>query len=155
FYNPAVGAPFYNDGDPLGGNYRLDDETYRLFIRSKILKNRTASTPEELISFLTSLFGRNIPIFLREDGNANMTIFFGRELSRLEQNLLNFISYELGYPSKLIPMTIGVGTKYGYFKGDNFFGFQGVPGAKGFGDKDQIKGWGENWDYDWGGTPNG
>jgi hypothetical protein len=151
-FNPAVGGVFYTEGSPLGGNYRLDDQTYRLFIRSKILKNRTASTPEELITFLNYLFWDEIPIYLKETGHAHLTIFFGRQLSQLEKNLLPFISYELGYPSKLIPITIGVGVEYAYFEATNFFAFQGVPGAKGFGDANATVGWGEDFGDDFGGT---
>jgi hypothetical protein len=152
YYDPSVGGYFYSEGAPVGGNYRLDDNTYRLFIRSKILKNRTASTPEELITFLSFLFGDEIPIYLKELGHAHLAIFFGRQLSGLERNLLSFVSYELGYPSKLIPVTIGVGVEYGYFIGTNFFAFQGVPGAKGFADADATTGWGEDWDFEFGGS---
>ena len=151
-FDPSVGGVFYTGGTPTGGNYSLDDETYRLFIRSKILKNRTASTPEELITFLNYLFGDEIPLYLKETGHAHLTIYFGRQLSSLETNLLSFISYELGYPSKLIPITIGVGVEYAYFDSNNFFAFQGVPNAKGFGDVDATVGFGDVWDEDFGGT---
>lgn len=151
--DPSVGGVFYTEGTPIAGNYRLDDSTYRLFIKSKILKNKTASTPEELIQFLTYIFGGNTPIYLRE-GASSITIFFGRQLSSLELNLLSFVSFELGYPSKLVPKTLGVGVEYAYFRGNNFFAFQGVPNAKGFGDKNELEGFGSDWDEDWG-SPEG
>lgn len=151
--DPAVGGVWYSQGTPIGGNYTLDDNTYRLFIKSKILKNRTASTPEELLQFLSYLFG-DIRIFLRE-GDAEFTLFFGRQLSQLERNLLTFTSYELGYPSRLIPKTIGVGINFGYFQEEAFFAFQGVPNAKGFGDLNESYGWGNNWSLDWGGNTTG
>jgi len=150
--DPSVGGVFYSEGSPTGGNYRLDDNTYRLFIRSKILKNRTASTPEELIDFLVFLFGDEIPIYLKETGNAHLVIFFGRPLSQLETNLLYFTSYELGYPSKLIPITIGVSVEYAYFDNKSFFAFQGVPNAKGFGSATDVVGYGDTWGEDFGGT---
>lgn len=148
--DPSVGGVFYSEGNPTGGNFTLDDNTYRLFIKSKILKNRTASTPEELISFLSYLFN-DTPIYLKE-GTASATIFFGRKLSALEVNLLSFVSYELGYPSRLVPKTIGVGVEYAYFQNEQFFAFQGIPNAKGFADADAISGFGYDWDYDFGGT---
>lgn len=148
--DPSAGGVWYTQGTPIGGNYTLDDETYRLFIKSKILKNRTASTPEELLQFLSFLFG-DIPIYLKE-GEASFTLLFGRPLSQLEENLLTFTSYELGYPSRLIPKTLGVGIDFGYFEANNFFAFQGVPNAKGFGDADMASGWGDDWGNDWSST---
>src|ERR1043165_731025 len=41
---PTTGGIFYGYGTDLGGNIRLDDDTYRLFIRAKIYKNSTTST---------------------------------------------------------------------------------------------------------------
>ena len=131
--NSVVGSKFYNLNDPLGGNVLFDDETYRLFIKTKILKNRTASTPEEFLSFVNFLFGTDTTAILSE-GQAEYTILFGRVLSPFEQTLLNYVSTAQGYPSRLIPKTVGVRVNYGYFESGNYFGFQGAPGAKGFGD---------------------
>lgn len=149
--DPSAGGVWYSQGSPVAGSYTLDDNTYRLFIKSKILKNTTASTPEELLQFLSFLYG-DIPIYL-EEGNANFTLFFGRELSTLEMNLLPFVSFDLGYPSRLIPKTIGVGIEFAFFDNNSFFAFQGVPNAKGFGDAVEIEGigWGEEWGEEFGG----
>lgn len=130
---PAVGSRFYNFGDALGGNVLLDDTTYRLFIKAKILKNRTAATPEEFIAFINFLFGTSTTAILAE-GQAEYTVLFGRELSEFEQVLLNYISTAQGYPSRLIPKTVGVRINFGYFLDGDYFGFQGAPGAKGFGE---------------------
>jgi hypothetical protein len=149
-YDPSAGGPFYSAGAPIGGNYTLEDGVYRIFIKSKILKNKTAATPEELITFLKFLFGDDILIYLKE-GDAAITIFFGRPLSQLELNLLNNVNYELGYPSRLIPKPVGVGVEYAYFKAPKFFAFKGVPNAKGFKDANAASGWGEDWDINYGG----
>lgn len=141
FSNPAIGSKFYDFGQPLGGNVLLDDETYRLFIKSKILKNRTASTPEEFLSFVNFLFGTTTTAVLAE-GNAEYTVLFGRELSTFEQVLLNYVSTAQGYPSRLVPKTVGVRVNFGYFLTNDYFGFQGVPGAKGFGEFTGTFGWG-------------
>lgn len=133
FGQPTIGSKFYDFGTPLGGNVLLDDETYRLFIKAKILKNTTASTPEEFITFVNFIFGSNTTAILAE-GNAEYTILFGRELSPFEQVLLNYVSYSQGFPSRLIPKTVGVRVNFGYFEAGNYFGFQGAPGAKGFGE---------------------
>lgn len=137
----TTGSRFYDFGTPLGGNVLLDDETYRLFIKAKILKNRTASTPEEFLAFVNFLFGTNTTAILSE-GNAEYNILFGRELSTFEQVLLNYVSTSQGYPSRLIPKTVGVIINFGWFLTDNYFGFQGAPGAKGFGEFSGTFGWG-------------
>ena len=149
-FDPSVGGSFYSAGTPIGGNYTLEDNIYRIFIKSKILKNKTAATPEELITFLKFLFGDDILIYLKE-GDAAITIFFGRPLSSLELNLLNNVNYELGYPSRLIPKPVGVGVEYAHFKAPKFFAFKGVPNAKGFKDANAAVGWGEDWDINYGG----
>ncbi len=132
FGNPATGSKFYDFGTPLGGNVLLDDETYRLFIKAKILKNTTASTPEQLISFINFLFGTTTT-YLAE-GDASYIVLFGRELTTFEQVLLNYVSTSQGYPSRLIPKTVGVRINFGYFFEEEFFGFQGTPNVLGFGE---------------------
>lgn len=130
--NSILGGKFFNFGDATGGNVLLDDETYRLFIKAKILKNTTASTPEEFISFVNYLFGTE-STFVAE-GQAEYTVFFGRPLTAFEQVLLNYVSTSAGFTSRLIPKTVGVRVNFGYFTDGEYFGFQGAPGAKGFGD---------------------
>lgn len=137
---PVLGGRFYDFGTSLGGNVLLDDETYRLFIKAKILKNTTASTPEEFLAFINFLFGTEKTALF--EGQAEYTVLFGRELSTFEQVLLNYVSNSQGYPSRLIPKTVGVRINFGYFQANNYFGFQGVPGAKGFSEFVGTFGWG-------------
>lgn len=129
----TIGAKWYDLGQPSSGNVLLDDDTYKLFIKTKILKNNTASTPEEFLTFINFLFGTDISAILSE-GNAEYTVLIGRELSPFEQILLNYVSTSQGYSSRLIPKTVGVRVNFGYFLSNDYFGFQGAPGAKGFGD---------------------
>ena len=138
--NPQIGSKFWSLGTPLAGNVLLDDETYRLFIKAKILKNQTASTPEEVLAFVNFLFGTEQSAIF--EGQAEYTIMFGRVLSLFEQNLLNYITNSPGYPSRLIPKTVGVRINFGYFLAGQYFGFQGVPGALGFGDLSGTYGYG-------------
>lgn len=130
--NPSVGGIFYDYGKPLGGNIELDDNTYRLFIKAKIFKNTTISTPEEFLAVLNLVFGTDTTV-LTEEGDASITVLLSRTLTDFERALLFYISNEPGYPSRLIPKTVGVRINYGEYDGNNFFGFEGVPGAKGFG----------------------
>lgn len=139
--NPTVGSRWYDFGQPVGGNVLLDDNTYRLFIKAKILKNTTASTPEDFIAFMNFMFGTTSTLYVAE-GDASYTILFGRQLSDFEQVLLNYVSTSQGYPSRLIPKTVGVRINFGWFLNENYFGFQGAPGAKGFGEFAGTFGWG-------------
>lgn len=130
--NPATGARFWDINTPQAGNITLDDETYRLFIKAKIIKNTTAATPEEFIAFVNYVFGTD-QTYITE-GIAEFTVYFGRPLTDVETVLLNYVSYSQGYPSRFIPKPVGVRVNFGIFQQDNYFGFQGAPGAKGFGD---------------------
>lgn len=150
FGNPQAGSKFYDFGTPLGGNVLLDDPTYRLFIKAKILKNTTASTPEEIISFVNFLFGTTQTAIF--EGQAEYTIMFGRELSSFEQVLLNYVTNSQGYPSRLVPKTVGVRINFGFFESNNYFGFQGVPGARGFGEYNAPMGYGAFYGFSYGGT---
>lgn len=141
FGNPVVGSRFYDFGTPLGGNVLLDDPTYRLFIKAKILKNNTRCTPEEFLQFINILFGTTQTAII-EGPEAQFTVFIGRPLSSFEQALLNYVSTSQGYESRLIPKPVGVGIGFGTFEAGNYFGFQGAPGAKGFGDLDGTFGYG-------------
>lgn len=146
--NPAVGSQWYDFGNNIGGNTLLDDETYRLFIKAKILKNTTASTPEEFISFINFLFGTDSTFVV--EGDAEYIVYFGRELTQFEQVLLNYVSTSQGFPSRLIPKTVGVRINFGQFLVNNYFGFQGTPGAKGYGDFTGIYGYGIGYGMEYG-----
>lgn len=133
FGDPVIGGIFYNFGTPLGGNVLLDDPTYRLFIKAKILKNNTRCTPEEFLQFINTLFGTTTTA-ISEGPEAQFTVFIGRPLSSFEQALLTYVSTSQGYESRLIPKPVGVGIGFGTFDDGNYFGFQGSPGALGFGE---------------------
>jgi hypothetical protein len=131
--DPSVGGFYYSYGDPLAGNTLLNDEQYRLFIKAKIIKNSTNVTPNQMLEFISFVFGINVNNIIGE-GNAEFTLLIGKELNSFERVLLNYVSYSSGYPSRFIPKPIGVRVNYGQFNQDNFFGFQGTPNAKGYGD---------------------
>jgi hypothetical protein len=147
--NNLAGSRFLDYGSPTGGNITLDDETYRLFIRAKIYKNTTTSTPEQFIEVINLIFGVT-GTFLSENGNANATVFISRPLTDIEKGLLQYINSTAGYPSRLIPKTVGVGIGFGEYQADNFFGFEGVPGAKGFGEINGTYGYGLGYGLNYG-----
>lgn len=116
--DPTVGSVFYSLGDPLGGNIELDDKTYRLFIRAKILKNTTASTSEEFIRSVNLIFGESNVIAIEDtsaEQSGNVMVLFNRHLSDFERGLLNYVDNSSGYSSGLIPKTIGVNVVYGEY----------------------------------------
>lgn len=116
--DPTIGSIFYTLGAPLGGNIELDDETYRLFIRAKILKNTTASTSEEFIRSVNLIFGSSNVIAIEDSTpgkSANVMVLFNRPLSDFEKGLLLYVDSSAGYPTGLIPKTIGVNVRYGEY----------------------------------------
>lgn len=129
----SLGGLYYDLNSPLAGNTLLSDEQYRLFIKAKIIKNTTYVTPNQFLDFVSFVFGIGVNNVVAE-GNAEFTIMLGKNLSSFERVLLNYVSYAEGYPSRFVPKPIGVRINFGQFNADNFFGFQGAPNAKGYGD---------------------
>lgn len=136
--DPTVGAMFYSLNSPDAGNVLLTDDIYRLFIKAKIFKNSMSATPEEFISAVMLIFG--VDKVQITEGRAHITVLIGKSLSPMERALLNYVSYSSGYPSRLVPRPLGVSLEFGQFDGQNFFGFVGVQGAKGFGSLNRLAG---------------
>lgn len=131
--NTSTGGFYYSLGTPLTGSVLLNDEQYRLFIKAKILKNTTFATPEDFLGFVKFVFGTEINNVLAE-GDAEFTILIGKELNSFERALLTYKTKYQNFDAPFVPKPVGVRINYGYFPSDNFFAYQGAPGAKGFGD---------------------
>lgn len=136
--DPSVGGLFFDVDGSLSGNTSLTDEQYRLFIKAKIFKNVTRATPDEFLRYLEFVFGTNINGIIAE-GDAEFTVLVGKALSTFERTLLEYSSTN-EYPSFFVPKPAGVRINYGQFDPDNYFGFIGAPGAKGFGDNPYTQG---------------
>ncbi len=122
--DPTVGGRFISVGEPITGIRILNDEEYRLFIRARIAKNSTRSTPDDIIRQIRSIFGS--PLVLFEDGDTEYTVNIGKILSLNEKSIL--------FDTDVIPKTAGVRVNYQTeFDGDDFFSFEGVFGGDGFG----------------------
>lgn len=113
----------------------LDDDAYRIFIRSKIAKNITRATPEDIMANANLIFNTTGST-VQDEGNAAYTLLIGKTLSPLEQSLLNYVIQEDGYITRLVPKPAGVRVNYGNYIPDNYFGYQGAPNVKGYGDLD-------------------
>lgn len=155
--NSGVGG-FYRGVDaPLAGNTLLNDDQYRLFIKAKIIKNSTNATPNQLLEFINFVFD-SPQNQLTEEGDASYTLLVGKELSSFEKVLLTYVSYSSGYPSRFVPKPIGVRVNYGSYVAGDAFAFQGVIGAKGYGDLTTLSlagGWDTGWDVYFGGSVEG
>ena len=149
FNDPTVGGIFYSYGTDLGGYVELDDETYRTFIRAKIYKNIAASTPEQFITAIKLIFGLD-QLAVVAEGDASVTVLLGGTLTNFQRVLLTYISYSQGYPSRLVPKTVGVRINFGEYIPNGYFGFQDSPGALGFGDISGTYGWGLGYGLNYG-----
>lgn len=114
---PDTGGYWYSLGDPLGGNVILGDDMYRLFIKAKIIKNNTASTPEDFIRFCNFIFGvGSVTIQDSTDitptTSAAVEVTFTRELTKFEKWLLHANTQSDGRFSNFMPKTIGVTFTY-------------------------------------------
>lgn len=116
-----------------------DDTIYRLLIKSKIIKNNTRATPEDIIlgtEFILGIDGVTIQEF-----SAAYNIYTPRYLTKFEKFLISGIVTEY-YTLTLLPKPVGVRVEFVEFDGTNFFAFQGVPNAKGFGSYTGTYGYG-------------
>lgn len=125
--NPGLGGRFRDGDEALTGNKRLNDSEYRVFLKARIFKNNTNSTPEEIIQAFSFIF--NLDVIVLQDAFPRTgfgKITFGRQLSAAEKLLLN--------TDTIIPKTAGVSYTYAELPGPAPFGFVGFPGALGYGD---------------------
>ncbi len=104
----SKGYPLYSVTNESTSDYRyIDDATYRLFIRSKILKNVSGVSPEEIIEFFNFLF-QTEQTLLEEQYPAKCIIRIGRDLSFQEEQFLAYSVLTEGYADRLFPKPVGV-----------------------------------------------
>lgn len=120
----SLGERFRELGEAINGNRRLSDEEYRIWIKARIARNISGSTPEDIISQLRILFDTSQILLL--DGDTEYSVSIGKLLTGDEKAiLLNF---------DIIPKTAGVRANYtSQYDSSDFFSFSGIPGSKGFG----------------------
>lgn len=123
-FGTSYGGIFRSNETPTGHNVPLRDEDYRKFIKAKIFKNITASTPEEFIAVVNLIFNTS-QAYVLEGAEAEFTLYFGRVITELEKALLNYISYKQSYPTRLLPKTVGVSMTLDYTGIPDFAGGAG------------------------------
>lgn len=123
-YGTSFGGYFKSESTPAGTNVPLDDDNYRKYIKAKIFKNITASTPEEFIAVVNLIFNTT-QAYVLEGEEAEFTLYFGRPITDFEKSLLNYISYKQSYPTRLLPKTVGVKMNLDYTGIPDFTGGAG------------------------------
>lgn len=126
----SVGGYFIYLGQNTDGNVVLPDNMYRLFIRVKILKNFTDSSPEKLIQILKFIYGDSTIIYVSEF-TAFTLVGFSRRLDKNEKSLLKVVDSR---GRRLIPKTVGTGIGFYDSLGNDAFSFFEDPYGKGFSD---------------------
>lgn len=125
----SVGSPWYSLGDPLARARQASDAEYRLILKSKIVKNVSSATPEEVINAYRFLFGAGM-VTLEEYSPMRVRIGIGKILSPVEKGLL----FQLGNIPSLLPKPLGVEYTYTEFTAGRVLATEGYPGGMGWGD---------------------
>ena len=121
----GIGGRFRAVGETTQGIRLLTDDEYRVFIKARILRNSTSSTPEEIIAQFRFLFDSPV-IIIREGLKASYEISIGRRLRLNEKSIIS--------QTNIIPKTAGVSVSYvTEFDSNDFFSFKTIPGSLGFG----------------------
>lgn len=134
----SKGGRWYSLDESTTGNISLQDTEYRLFLKAKIIRNTTVATTEDVIDSLKFLFGASKVHLIEGESPATYSAAIGAVLSQQEKNLLKY-DYQEGVKRTLVVKPAGVRVdNYREFNPEQFFGFQGVREAKGFGDLKEI-----------------
>lgn len=124
-----IGARFRDELEPETTTSVLADPEYRLLLRTKIVKNHTQGTNEDILQGLAYLF--NTPQTVIEDiGNMAIQVAVGRPLTYLEKVLISQLD--------ILPRPAGVRISQRVtFDTTNYFGFDGQNNALSFGEEGQ------------------
>lgn len=141
--DPLPGYLFDQEGSVIP-----DDDLYRLLIKSKIIKNNTKATPEDVIYGAEFILGVD-GVTIQEGKNASYIVYVPRYLTKLEKYLITGIVTDY-YTLTLLPKPIGVRVEFVEFNGTNFFAFLGVPNARGFGTYSGTTSYGMNYGMSYG-----
>ncbi len=126
--SPAGGI--FADSTSVGALYQTwNDATYRLFLKTRILRNSSKGTPQDIINALTFILGGDYVLLTEGPDPASITVTLGNPDSAIERYLITGMDAN----NSVLPVPLGVGIKYiGFIT--PFFAFYGVSGAHGFGE---------------------
>lgn len=136
-YDPTIGGYYRGKNQSIGADYVLSDETYRIFIRAKIMKNTTRSTPEDIIKFIKFVFPQIERVFIQssEYGEADIAIF-SSALTLLERGLITYFLVGKTYTTYFVPKTLGVKYNITFVAAEYYLGFYGLTNVGPWGDLD-------------------
>lgn len=117
----GFGFKFYVAGDPLFSNFESDDETYRLLIRARAIRNRFDGTIEGMIEFVKFAFGAAYCVVIEQE-NATADIIIGTFLTDQQKALINFSD-----DNNFMPKPAGVAFNYFDASPLGIFGFAANP----------------------------
>lgn len=124
---PGIGARFREDAESESATSVLSDIEYRMLIRAKIVKNHALGTCEDILAALSYLFG-GVPSNVDDIGVMHIGVAIGAALTYRQKALINQLD--------ILPRPAGVNiTQRVSYDANNYFGFDGQPGAKVFGEE--------------------
>lgn len=128
FGSQPAGRPFSvarmrREGEPIALSYTAGDAEYRSLIRAKIALNNGHGTAPEIAAALRAIF-RVKQVSVRDVAPGEMEAWIGR-IPQPDEVTGDIVQ-------ALLPRAAGVKLSLTYFS-PAFFGFQGQPGATGFG----------------------
>ena len=115
--NISVGGNFI---DPVSILFPVDDDTYRLLIKAKIIKNSTAMTVDDTLRLINFVFDAEVRYFLPV--NLDPRYHIGKILSAFEIDLLDEFPVLIGIDSVNFE-TMYNDTPFGFFEDPDAFGF--------------------------------
>lgn len=116
-------APYYSLGDPLLTAYLAPDPEYRRMLRAKIGLNNSHGTASDIASAVRGVY--DAPISVRTVGGGVGEVWIGTIPSPSDPLSIN--------PVRFIPAAAGVRFTALFFEAAGTFGYEGQPGAVGYG----------------------
>jgi hypothetical protein len=84
----SIGSRFFEEGEIYASTTILQDVEYRLLLKSKVAKNNSSSTPEDIIQSLRLIFGVEDIKLTENAGDKSISIAIGRPILAFEQALI-------------------------------------------------------------------
>lgn len=136
-FDPTIGGYYRGKNQAIGADYILNDEAYRIFIRAKIIKNTTRSTPEDIIRFIKFVFPQIESVLIESSqyGEANISIF-SSSLTLLERGLISYFLVGKTHTTYFVPKTLGVKYNITFVASAYYLGFLGQANVGPWGDVD-------------------
>lgn len=125
----GVGARFRDENESDAATSVLADIEFRMLIRAKIVKNHSHGTNEDMLASLAYLFN-TARVVVDDPGGMVINVAIGRQLTWQEKYIVKSLN--------VLPRAGGVRIgSYVSFDEENYFGFDGHPGALSFGEEGQ------------------